>query len=59
MKRKIGAQPRWALAGTMALLTTCGGAAAMDLNPGGEWQVRWDNTIKYSSGYRLLMSNEN
>jgi hypothetical protein len=25
----------------------------VDLNPGGDWQIRWDNTVKYSSGYRL------
>ncbi|AMO25326.1 hypothetical protein UC35_08130 [Ramlibacter tataouinensis] len=25
----------------------------MDLNPDGEWQVRWDNTVRYSAGYRL------
>ncbi len=29
------------------------GASAVDLNPGGEWQIRWDNTVKYSAGYRL------
>ncbi|WP_159916348.1 DUF1302 family protein [Pantoea sp. 18069] len=29
------------------------GANAMDLNPDGDWQVRWDNTVKYSGGYRL------
>ncbi|QIL79275.1 DUF1302 domain-containing protein [Diaphorobacter sp. HDW4A] len=28
-------------------------AHAMDLNPDGDWQVRWDNTLKYSGGYRL------
>lgn len=28
-------------------------ASAIDLNPGGDWQVRWDNTFKYSGGYRL------
>ncbi len=28
-------------------------AGAADLNPGGDWQVRWDNTLKYSAGYRL------
>lgn len=53
MTRKTGTQPRWALAGAVALMTTCGGAVAMDLNPGGEWQVRWDNTVRYSAGYRL------
>ena len=31
-----------------------GHASAVDLNPGGEWQIRWDNTVKYSAGYRLL-----
>lgn len=28
-------------------------AVAMGLNPGGDWQIRWDNTVKYSAGYRL------
>jgi hypothetical protein len=28
-------------------------AHAVDLNPGGEWQVRWDNTLKYSGGVRV------
>lgn len=28
-------------------------AMAMDLNPNGDWQVRWDNTVRYSSGLRL------
>jgi hypothetical protein len=28
-------------------------ALAVDLNPGGDWQVRWDNTIRYSNGMRL------
>ena len=27
-------------------------AGAADLNPGGDWQIRWDNTVKYSAGYR-------
>lgn len=60
MKRHAGAtapQPKRkalariaTLAGTLAL----GGAGhAADLNPGGAWQIRWDNTIKYSAGYRL------
>ncbi len=28
-------------------------AMAVDLNPGGNWAIRWDNTVKYSDGYRL------
>lgn len=37
-----------------AVLAGCTGyVAAMDLNPGGDWQMRFDNTVKYSSGYRL------
>lgn len=28
-------------------------AHALDLNPNGDWQIRWDNTVKYSAGYRL------
>jgi len=28
-------------------------ASAGDLNPGGDWSIRWDNTIKYSMGYRV------
>lgn len=39
-----------ALAGALAL---AGPAGATDLNPGGQWQIRWDNTLKYSAGYRL------
>jgi len=37
----------------MALATLGTSAMALDLNPDGEWQVRWDNTLKYSAGYRL------
>lgn len=37
----------------VVLATLGAGASAMDLNPGGEWQVRWDNTVRYSAGYRL------
>jgi hypothetical protein len=29
----------------------------MDLNPGGEWAVRWDNTLRYSLGQRLVSAN--
>lgn len=37
-----------------AVMALCAGPAlAVDLNPGGDWQVRWDNTVKYSAGYRL------
>lgn len=32
-------------------------AQAVDLNPGGDWQVRWDNTVKYSAGYRVGSPN--
>jgi hypothetical protein len=39
-----------ALAGALA---ACATGSAADLNPGGTWQIRWDNTIKYSAGYRL------
>jgi hypothetical protein len=39
-----------AMVGTLAV---AGHAGAADLNPGGDWQIRWDNTIKYSAGYRL------
>jgi hypothetical protein len=28
-------------------------ASAVDLNPGGAWAIRWDNTIKYSVGQRI------
>ena len=41
------------LLATAMLLGGSGAAMAMDLNPGGDWQIRWDNTVKYSSGYRL------
>ncbi|EJE50520.1 Protein of unknown function (DUF1302) [Acidovorax sp. CF316] len=37
----------------LIMTTLGGGAMAMDLNPDGEWQIRWDNTVKYSAGYRL------
>jgi hypothetical protein len=34
--------------------TMLGGVAtAGDLNPNGDWKIRWDNTIKYSAGLRL------
>jgi hypothetical protein len=37
-----------------AILATLGGSAsALDLNPGGDWQIRWDNTVKYSGGVRV------
>lgn len=40
-----------------ALLCLAGASApaafAVDLNPGGDWQVRWDNTLRYSVGTRL------
>lgn len=28
-------------------------ATAADLNPGGDWKIRWDNTVKYSAAERL------
>jgi hypothetical protein len=34
-----------------------GAAHATDLNPGGEWQIRWDNTLKYSAGARVESAN--
>lgn len=34
-----------------AFATPMSGAA--DLNPGGAWTVRWDNTLRYSLGYRV------
>jgi hypothetical protein len=51
--RPWGQAAGWAAPTAAALMVFSGGAAAMDLNPGGEWQVRWDNTLKYSAGYRL------
>ncbi|MRW91822.1 DUF1302 family protein [Duganella sp. FT80W] len=32
-------------------------AHAADLNPGGDWQIRWDNTLKYSAGVRVESQN--
>lgn len=43
---------RWMAPAAVVLMAT-GGAQAMDLNPDGEWQVRWDNTVKYSVASRL------
>ena len=49
----------WRLKPVHALVLLAFGAAApfpamaVDLNPGGEWQVRWDNTVKYSGGVRV------
>ncbi|BEU98727.1 DUF1302 family protein (plasmid) [Acidovorax sp. DW039] len=37
----------------LAVASLGSGAMAMDLNPDGDWQARWDNTVKYSNGYRL------
>lgn len=51
--RRVSRAASWAAPTAAALMAASGGAAAMDLNPGGEWQVRWDNTLKYSAGYRL------
>ena len=46
------------LAIAAAIATTMsGGAHATDLNPGGEWQIRWDNTLKYSAGARVESAN--
>ena len=58
MKQHAGsstsAAPRQALTILAAMLVAIGApAGAADLNPGGEWQIRWDNTIKYSAGYRI------
>jgi len=39
-----------ALVGTLMASASAG---AIDLNPGGDWQVRWDNTVKYSAGIRV------
>jgi hypothetical protein len=41
------------LTALVATLAVCSTGGAADLNPGGAWQIRWDNTIKYSAGYRL------
>ena len=50
---RTSAAPRHALTVLAAMLVAIGApAGAADLNPGGEWQIRWDNTIKYSAGYR-------
>lgn len=38
---------------TAAMAGAAAPALAIDLNPGGEWQVRWDNTLRYSAAYRL------
>ena len=51
---KHGRAPRMAkLLAAMTMATLGGSAWALDLNAGGEWQVRWDNTVKYSNGLRL------
>lgn len=50
---RTSAAPRHALTVLAAMLVAIGApVGAADLNPGGEWQIRWDNTIKYSAGYR-------
>lgn len=41
------------LAALIAATLAGGSASALDLNPGGEWQIRWDNTLKYSGGVRF------
>ncbi|MHA4869542.1 DUF1302 domain-containing protein [Duganella sp. PWIR1] len=41
-----------AIASAIALMAG-GTACAADLNPGGDWQIRWDNTLKYSAGARV------
>lgn len=38
------------LAGSGVLAGTAGAA---DLNPDGDWKIRWDNTVKYSAGLRF------
>jgi len=59
-----------ALAATVrASALACAAAAspvlAMDLNPGGDWAIRWDNTVRYSVATRIqgqdaaLLANPN
>jgi len=50
-RRPAAARVRPLAAAAMAMLAAP--VWAVDLNPGGQWQVRWDNTVKYSAGYRL------
>lgn len=57
-KIRFGKPSRKPTAAVRALCAVaCASAApavlAVDLNPGGEWETRWDNTVKYSGGYRL------
>lgn len=42
-----------AIASAIATMMAGGTVHATDLNPGGEWQIRWDNTLKYSAGTRV------
>lgn len=51
--KKRGVRPAARPLAAMVMAALGSGASAMDLNPGGEWEVRWDNTIKYSSGVRV------
>lgn len=51
---RIGGAPRLLKPLAAVAMAGCAcSALALDLNPGGEWQIRWDNTIKYSAAYRL------
>jgi hypothetical protein len=45
-----------AIASAIAMMAG-GSAHAADLNPGGDWQIRWDNTLKYSAGARVESAN--
>lgn len=47
------AQRLWLTPIALAITAASSGAGAVDLNPGGDWQIRWDNTLKYSAGQRL------
>ena len=49
-KKRTSLKTLTALVGTLMASASAG---AIDLNPGGDWQVRWDNTVKYSAGIRV------
>ncbi|MDT7838986.1 DUF1302 domain-containing protein [Aquabacterium sp. OR-4] len=42
-----------ALAAALVAAAAAMPAQAVDLNPGGDWQVRWDNTVRLSSALRV------
>src|SRR6516164_1288431 len=42
-----------ALAGTLCLPLTCGPSLAADLYSAGTLDLRWDNTFRYSTAFRL------